>query len=74
MKYIAIFFAIILVLAYLYHLLVVYARKFYERIRDNADIESDGFLINGCNQALDEINATHMYYRRIINKIARWFK
>lgn len=63
MIYIAVFFAILIMLCIAWHLMVRSARRFYERIRDNADIETEQELITYCNLALDEVNRQHRFLR-----------
>lgn len=58
----------------LWIIMVNNSRKFYERIRDNADIETEQFLIKGCNQALDEVNSQRIYFYLKWQKIKSWFK
>lgn len=50
------------------------SRKFYERIRDNADIETEQELIQSCNACLDQVNKQHIYCRNIINRFKSWLK
>lgn len=44
-------------------IMIRYARKTYERIRDNANIETEQELITYCNLALDKINRQNMFFR-----------
>ncbi len=47
----------------LWRIMIRYARKTYEEIRDNANIETQQELITYCNLALDKINRQNMFFR-----------
>jgi len=66
-------FSLFVLMLIFWNLMVVSSRKYYEEIRDNANIETEKELIDLCNQALDQVNATRMFYYKLWRRVKGWF-
>lgn len=65
-------FSLFVLMLVFWNLMVVSSRKYYEEIRDNANIETEKELIDLCNQALDQANATRMFYYKLWRRVKGW--
>lgn len=74
MKIALIILAVLSVSIVIWMLMLRRSRKFYERLREDADLEKDKELIEACNYALDRVNRQHIYFHYRLHKLKKWLR